>query len=127
MEQAMRHMRSQFCTLTGAKWRFEKHIKSLLNCSTVYNLLKREGGYSKKTAKSLVKTLPELNNYFSQSLFKEDDLKKIERLENFIKELLILPAVVRNSESVNKFFNAFMEKPVKCERTEKEEELKKNC
>ena len=27
----------------------------------------------------------ELNNYFSQSLFKEDDLKKIERLENFIK------------------------------------------
>ena len=29
--------------------------------------------------------LAELNNYFSQHLFKEDDLKKIERLENFIK------------------------------------------
>ena len=27
----------------------------------------------------------ELNNYLSQSLFREDDLKKIERLENFIK------------------------------------------
>ena len=29
--------------------------------------------------------LAELNNSFSQSLFKEDDLKKIERLEKFIK------------------------------------------
>lgn len=93
--------------------------------ATVYYLLKQKAGYSRKTSRTLVSSLPELNSPLSRILFKDSDLKKMERMDAFIKELLTLPPVVRESESVNKFFGAFLEQTGNTERSEEEEELKK--
>lgn len=92
---------------------------------TVHELLKKKAGYSKKTAKTLLSSLPDLNSTLSRMRSKESDLKRMGRLDEFIKELFTLPPVVTESETVMAFFGAFVGQRGNTDRFEDEEELKK--
>lgn len=89
----------------------------------VYELLKKKGGYSRKTSRTLVSSLPENNSALSRILFKDDNLKKMGRIDEFMKELLTLPTSVRDSEAIITFFGS-LEQQGKEDRS-REEELKK--
>lgn len=91
----------------------------------VYELLKKKAGYSRKTSRSLVSPLPDLNSTLSRILSKDTDLKKMSKVDEFMKELFTLPQEVTESETFLTFFGAFLDVSGNYERFEEEEELKR--